>query len=68
MIQELAKISLGIVVILGGWLIIDLLWQRMFGSDGRRTGCHGCNCSTPCSTSENQATDHPDAPGEPGEH
>jgi hypothetical protein len=64
MIIELTKITLGIAVITGGWLLIDLLWQRMFGSDNRRTGCHGCTCSTPCATAGQTDTDNTDLPGE----
>jgi hypothetical protein len=68
MIVELAKISLGIAAILGGWLVIDLLWQRMFGSQGRRTGCHSCTCHSPCpspgGTTEIHISENPDEPGE----
>ena len=64
MIQDLAKISLGLAIITGGWVVIDLLWQRMFGSEGRRTGCHGCHCSTPCSTVTKTDTNNTDQSGE----
>jgi hypothetical protein len=50
MMLELAKVSLGVAVLTGGWLAIDLWWQRRFPGQPPRTGCHGCTCHTPCST------------------
>ena len=64
MILDFAKVILGIIAITGFWLVIDLMWQRMFGSEGRRTGCYGCHCSTPCSTATQTDTNNTDDPGE----
>ena len=64
MTLEFTKMILGIALITGFWLAIDLWWQRMFGSEGRRTGCHGCHCSTPCSKATQTDTNHTDDQGE----
>ncbi len=49
------KAILGIVVILGGWILVPQAWRRVFpgtatGDDvlASRIGCHDCHCDTPC--------------------
>jgi hypothetical protein len=55
MLIALLKAMLGMAVVLGAWLAV----QRLFCASlpgasadedalAGRTGCHGCNCETPC--------------------
>ena len=49
------KAFIGIMVIFGGWLLVQTAWRRVFpglpaDEDvlAGRMGCHGCHCATPC--------------------
>ena len=56
MIFSALKAILGIVVILGGWILVQQAWRRVFpgtvasGDDvlASRINCHDCHCETPC--------------------
>ena len=50
------KATIGITIILGGWVLVQVAWRRVFpgtppGDDvlAGRIGCHQCTtCATPC--------------------
>jgi hypothetical protein len=60
----------GMILISGGWLAVQRLWQRHFpergdGSDDAlagRSGCHGCNCGP--AGCERELAQLPDEPKE----
>ncbi len=71
MLASAIKAILGIVIILGGWLLVQAAWRRVFpdtepGEDALagRLGCHQCPCQTPCEDSKHQPSESalPQAP------
>ncbi len=50
----LIKATIGICIILVGWLLVQRRWRSVVGvSDEEdalagRLGCHGCGCKSPC--------------------
>ncbi len=64
MLTTAIKAILGISVILGGWLLVQLAWRRVFpgippGEDvlANRIGCHQCSCATPCDNARDSNSD-----------
>jgi hypothetical protein len=56
-VVELAKVLIGMAVILGAWLAVQMAWRRVFPGTpadedvlAGRFGCHGCSRETECGT------------------
>lgn len=62
MIETFIKAAIGISVILGGWLAVQVAWRKVCGSApdedalAGRLGCHGCDCHRQCKNDELGAT------------
>jgi len=65
MILTSLKAILGIVVILGGWILVQQAWRRVFpgttpGDDvlADRIGCHQCPgpCDSPCEFADSDSS------------
>ena len=55
MLTTAIKAIIGITVILGGWLLVQAAWRRVFPGTpidedvlAGRLGCHQCPCERPC--------------------
>jgi hypothetical protein len=52
--ESLIKTTLGMLLILGGWLVVQVVCKRASGVPtgddalAGRLGCHGCGCERTC--------------------
>ena len=64
MLAASIKAIVGIIVILGGWIMVQNAWRRVFpgipaGEDvlASRISCHNCTCNSPCERAGSERAD-----------
>lgn len=62
MIEALIKAAIGITIIGGGWVTVQMTWRKIFhgaalGDDALagRLGCRGCGCHLQCKKDQSGA-------------
>ncbi|TWU43434.1 hypothetical protein Q31b_24740 [Novipirellula aureliae] len=61
MFEQILKAAIGMICVMGVWLLVQSLWRLLSGAMpnqdalGGRVGCHSCDCKTPCENSKTNA-------------